>query len=371
MTTQLIGRVYLLLVSWQLCALLAAGYSCLDETGLPIDYWTALKAYDSAAYYYQTIDMSQFQLSEYDVDQASSGAIMASVNQVYQFDDGEDVALLMWNDEPPPDETASDTYAHSKGLLFVDETQGFYIIHSKPNWPAARNATNNQAIPFPDDEYAQSLICVTVSSNTANIIASSLQINRPFIYSSYISSNMASKFPMIDAVINKVTTDTDYSIVNISSVGNLSFTQFAKSKSWGKDLYDDLVAPYYSVPLNVETWIDGSGGRMSSLCTNETNVVEYDIYQVNSITMSDGGAHWLNTEDHSKWCTSTGTNNVLVSCVGDINRMCSQESRGGGTLCFFNTNLHESFSSIIDSVESCNLYDPCTGSSQCYYCTSV
>lgn len=358
------------LILLQLCLRLTAQYSCLDESGLPIDYWTTLKAYDSSAYYYQTIEMSQFQLSEYNVDQAIDGAIMATVNQVYQFDDGENVALIMWNDEPPPDNTASDTYAHSKGVLFIDETQGFYLIHSKPNWPATRNSTNNQATPFPDDQYAQSLMCITVSSDTANIIAGSLQVNRPYIYSSYISSSMASEFPMINSVINKVTTSTDYSIVNISSIGNLSFTQFAKSKNWGKDLYDDLVAPYYEVPLNVETWIDGSGGRMSSLCTNQTDVVEYDIYQVNSITMrSADGAHWSNTEDHSKWCTSTGSSDTLVSCVGDINRMCSQESRGGGTLCFSNSNLHASFKDIIDSVETCNLYDPCTGSSQCYYCS--
>lgn len=36
-------------------------------------------------------------------------------------------------------------------------------------------------------------------------------------------------------------------------------------------------------------------------------------------------------------------------CVGDINRMCSQESRGGGTVCVSNSSatLWQSFDSAI------------------------
>lgn len=62
-------------------------------------------------------------------------------------------------------------------------------------------------------------------------------------------------------------------------------------------------------------------------------------------------------------------------CVGDINRMCSQESRGGGTVCTEGpageASLWTSFNTAIAGVEDCWEYNPCTGSSsQCYWCST-
>lgn len=58
-------------------------------------------------------------------------------------------------------------------------------------------------------------------------------------------------------------------------------------------------------------------------------------------------------------------------CVGDINRMCSQESRGGGTVCVSNASatLWQSFDIAITGVEDCWAYNPCSGTStKCYWC---
>lgn len=68
---------------------------------------------------------------------------------------------------------------------------------------------------------------------------------------------------------------------------------------------------------------------------------------------------------------STDNESSRYVCVGDINRMCSQESRGGGTVCVSNadTTLWESFDDAITGVESCWEYNPCDGSSsKCYWC---
>jgi hypothetical protein len=53
--------------------------------------------------------------------------------------------------------------------------------------------------------------------------------------------------------------------------------------------------------------------------------------------------------------------------------MCSQEGRGGGTVCVTDANseLWGSFNDAITSVEECWAYNPCAGSStQCYWCPS-
>lgn len=80
------------------------------------------------------------------------------------------------------------------------------------------------------------------------------------------------------------------------------------------------------------------------------------------------GSTWKGTQDHSKWVS--GIDDAWV-CIGDINRMCSQEARGGGTVCVHNESLWSSFQSAITSIESCWSYNPCTGTStKCYWCES-
>jgi len=360
--------------------LILASYGCLNENGNFVDYWVAIKAAASSNYYYYDINSNTdiFTKSPYSVSQVTQGAIMSTVYQVYSFSDGDNVALGMYNDDPPGDYTPSSTYAHAKGVLFTDTTQGFWLVQSKPNWPGELNFTlgTDAAIPFPDDNYAQSLMCVSISANTANTIATNLMIDRPYIYSTYITSTIANQLPEFNDWLNKnhnsVTTN---STTLIESLGGNDFTQFAKSQSYGEDLWDDLVAPFYKTTMNVDTWISGTGGRMSSMCGPDAdNIVKYDIYQVDNITMSDG-VSWLNTKDHSKWAAARVNFNSqnYASCVGDNNRMCSQEKRGGGALCTsIDSNLWNAFNHIVTSVESCFEHNPCGGSgSQCFWCPSL
>ncbi len=357
----------------------AATYGCLDENGNQVDYWVAIKAAASSDYYYYDLNSNTdiFTKSLYTVSQVTLGAIMSTVYQVYTFNDGDNVALGMYSDDPPDDVSPSSTYAHAKGVLFTDSTQGFWLVQSKPNWPGILNFTlgTDAAIPFPDDNYAQSLMCITISASTANIIASNLMIDRPYLYSTYITTTIANQLPEFNDLVNgnhnSVSTN---STTPIQTVGGNDFTQFAKSQSYGEDLWDDLVAPYYKSEMNVDTWISGTGGRMSSMCGTDANdIVKYDIYQVFNISMSNG-VNWLNTKDHSKWAAARVNfiSQNYASCVGDNNRMCSQEKRGGGALCTTtDPNLWNAFNNTIVSVESCFEHNPCGGSgSQCFWCPS-
>lgn len=86
------------------------------------------------------------------------------------------------------------------------------------------------------------------------------------------------------------------------------------------------------------------------------------------------GASWLGTQDHSKWAISApGAADPPVVCVGDLNRMCSQEKRGGGTVCLYDSAsgapVWTSFNAAVASTEACWENNPCGGSStQCYWC---
>jgi len=232
-------------------------------------------------------------------------------------------------------------------------------------------AGNETAGAFPSDTYGQSLQCITISAATADLIAGNLMIDRTYIYSSANSSSLAPSLPSMSAWLGNHYSSTQSSVTELQSLAGDLFYQFAKSGSWGKDLWDDLVAPYFKSALSVETWRNGSGGRMSSICGTGPKASEvYDVYEVASVVMPDGTT-WAGTQDHSKWGAALEGQSATASCVGDINRMCSQEARGGGALCSTDERRWAAFSSIIKAEEACYQYNPCypSGTStQCYWC---
>lgn len=233
--------------------------SCLDEAGMPVDSWVSLAQNEGYNYYWHD-NTEGFIKSEFNLTQTTMGNIMATMNQLYSPDlDMDNIAYALYNDDPPPPEdTASSTFAHAKGVLLINDEQGFFLVHSKPNWPASRTVG---AVPFPDTTYSQSLMCITIGPAAVSGIAAAQMVNYPYLYDSYISPNLESVIPEFSEWIGGGKSSVTNMTNIILSAGGVNYTQFAKSKAWGKDLYDDFVAPTLNRSINVETWRLGSGGR--------------------------------------------------------------------------------------------------------------
>ena len=185
---------------------------------------------------------------------------MATVDQLYSSDlDLNETAYALYNDDPPPPyTTASSTYAHAKGMIMTNSTHGFWLVHSKPNWPNPRELG---ATIFPDTVYSQSLMCVSFNASTINLIAESLMIAYPFVYDSYLSTEIETSMNFFSEWIDKEKSTATDVASSYSSLDGVEYTYFVKSKAWNQDLYEDLVAPGLNSDLNVETWRLGSGGR--------------------------------------------------------------------------------------------------------------
>ena len=117
---------------------------------------------------------------------------------------------------------------------------------------------------------------------------------------------------------------------------------------------------------------------MGSICGDDIiKTTQYEVIEVSTMIMPDGTS-WTGTQDHSKWAIARPSDEYGIDknkmdstmvCVGDNNRMCSQENRGGGAICIEDFDLWKAFNSTISTVESCYSYNPCGGSStQCYWC---
>jgi deoxyribonuclease-2 len=158
----------------------------------------------------------------------------------------------------------------------------------------------------------------------------------------------------------------------IKTIANLSIKIYAKTAEWNNDLYAGCVTPTEQDTLLVESWIRGKAeGPVCPISDYNTLDIHYIYFVVGSGIDSRGidsrgidsrgidsrgidsrgiDSRWSETQDHSKWAI-TETKDVV--CMGDINRMTSQYSRGGGTACFLDPVLHAVLKQAIIKTNTC------------------
>eukprot|EP00116_Pleurobrachia_bachei_P010292 sb/3470554/ len=107
------------------------------------------------------------------------------------------------------------------------------------------------------------------------------------------------------------------------------FISYAKTGTWGYDLYHDLVAMFERTSLVANTWQNGAGVKLPSDCSPPYNVW-------NTAYIEILGVGWSSSKDHSKNAISytegetPEQEKVFLVCIGDINRVAKQMERAGG-----------------------------------------
>ena len=105
----------------------------------------------------------------------------------------------------------------------------------------------------------------------------------------------------------------------------------AKSPDYHKDFYESIIIPNYGGHCYAETWIRGHEYYTTDVCK-----MVKAIYWTSDIS-------YTYTHDHSKYCYS----DKGWIMIGDLNRMTSQEKRGGGGLVIHDVSTTRLFKEII------------------------
>jgi deoxyribonuclease-2 len=315
--------------------------SALDDNGKSVDWWFAYKvpklakdANSTSAtgyeYIYYDPNVGKVMKSPYLLT-SGNGALDLTLKSVF----GNPAATTGWilyNDEMPAGAKRTDAgnLGHTKGVLAFDTASktAFWLLHSWPQY------ADPQAKTMPTPIYGQTFLCLSLDLNTANMIADQMANHQePQVY-----------LPRVPATLNKNDalyrlTQTlqpnapgDADVIACKTRAGLAFKVIAKNRKWNKDFWNDLVGPTLGADMDVETWIRGKiPPTLDSDGIHKTFDVKY-------IDLSPLGVPWTwpETHDHAKWGITTGSDWV---CVGDINRMVSQEKRGGGTIAFQDPTL--------------------------------
>jgi deoxyribonuclease II len=183
-------------------------------------------------------------------------------------------------------------------------------------------------------------MCVSLPTKTLFELAGIMTLIQAQVYHSQIvleNSNISSIIQ--DKILSNLSPSASYQF----SLGGLSWAYLAKSQSSGLYVWDDVVSSFFKQGLRTETW-----GRpyMPSVCPPNN---KYSVLNINGLKI--GEFSWKDTQDHSKWGL---LDNSPVVCYGDMNRMTSQQTRGGGALCVTNSAYFALHQSIITGVDPCN-----------------
>lgn len=275
---------------------------CRDEYGELIDWFYLYKlpksfdgdgsGHTGMNYLYITpeTETPSWTLSELLMNDSTS---MPGLTLAPAYED-DDTLLVMYSDQPPGDQKVSSSRGHTKGVVMADESSGFWLIHSVPNYPPP--VGEDYDYPATGRIYAQSFLCISVASDQLDKIGRQLQYNELFIYSNRVPDHL--EFPSIAEALEmkSIKSEPFFNIESLQSRDGVEFTSFAKSKKFQKELYEDLVAPAYNPgDFYVESWRHGRG-NIESDCKKESKV-----YNILGVSIESFDVSFTTNADHSKW----------------------------------------------------------------------
>jgi deoxyribonuclease-2 len=315
--------------------------SALDENGLPVDWWFAYKV-PKQGKEDNTPSTTGYEYVYYD---PNIGKVVQSPNLLTDGKGALDLTIasifsnpapttgwILYNDEMPSDAGRADSasFGHTKGVIAFDTASksALWLLHSWPKY------ADPKATAMPTPIYGQTFLCISLDLATAGKIAAQMANHQePQVYMSRVPSGLDTTDPLY-ALTQTIDPNAagDADVLECASRGGLPFKVIAKNRKWGKDFWNDLVGPTLNEDINVETWIRGAIPP-----TLDSDGV-HQTYDVKYIDLNPLGVPWAwpETRDHAKWAISVASDWV---CVGDINRMVSQEKRGGGTIAFQDNRL--------------------------------
>ncbi|XP_061180817.1 deoxyribonuclease-2-alpha-like [Saccostrea echinata] len=233
----------------------------------------------------------------------------------------------MYNDQPP-NKDVGQSYGHSKGTYAFGKDSGFWIISSVPRFPAAVPESIMESVSdsyiYKDSQTVkgQIIFCVTLGPKYMETLGTAFATTNPYIYSQNGGVPLKGEL-------------TTYSMP-IKTKGNEELKLLAKSSSFGKDLYLDLIRKELNDSLYVQTWQPSLPSKDS--VTNVQNVC------------FENGLTYGTSLDHSKWAVAK---KEPWTCIGDINRSETQYKRGGLALCLYNAKVANEFRKLVLEENRC------------------
>ncbi|KAI1886070.1 hypothetical protein AGOR_G00210240 [Albula goreensis] len=356
----------------------ASPISCYNDRGEPVDWYYLYKLphlsrtpQDEGLKYLLMDTRSEGWTEGSGLVNESTGALGRTVGQLYEQKEDNEIAYILYNDQKPKGGVVNrsdgdrNECGHTKGVVLVDKAQGFWLVHSTPHFPPAKEG-GEFSYPSSGITNGQNFICVTYPLERFQTIGEQLQMNQPLVYDCNVPDSLASVLPSMAQVCKRgkdkganaslshsfhVSPHSSNRSISLTSLAGTEFISFAKSASFGNDLYHSWVAPALQSDLLVQFW-RRSEGILPSDCSQGWKVLDVKVISLGEKTT------FRSTLDHSKWAVSTDSASQDRAggwvCVGDINRNEAEEKRGGGTVCKRDATVWKAYRNAVKESYPCH-----------------
>ncbi|XP_018427240.1 PREDICTED: deoxyribonuclease-2-alpha, partial [Nanorana parkeri] len=227
-----------LLMSLLMPYLSSAVISCYGDKGQPVDWFIVYKLprqghSEEAGMTYMYLDSnSGGWVSGASLMNSTDSAVGRTVNQLYKFSQSQNVAYILYNDQPPVD-TNGGSRGHTKGVILLDKEKGFWLVHSTPNFPPP--ASEKYDWPGSAHHNGQSFLCVTYPYLQFREIGTQLLYNTITPYDSSVPAGFCGDLPDLkSAAMKKEVSSPPWNRqVTLTSAGGKTFVSFAKHARFG------------------------------------------------------------------------------------------------------------------------------------------
>jgi hypothetical protein len=289
---------------------------CKDEIGGSVGSWEILKFPQSTSYVYSASNNQ----SVYDLNSTSTGALAHTMQQLWS---DSYTSYVMYNDEPPYATTYNFSAAHAKAVFFWDESTAVALLHSIPKFPVGPSESPEYiGLLHNAHEYAQHIVCISLTSADLQAILSTLSGMNPWVYEGILPTP----------------TQLPSDQCKYTSFGNRIL--ITKSSTNTVDMWADCISSYFSTNLKVISWVHGEASGPT--CNQEQTL---DITSVNY----PFGILYSDYQNHAKW----GIGNYPLVCFGDLNRVDTQKTRSGSVVCWKDIFLYTALSNIVETTDAC------------------
>ena len=223
------------------------------------------------------------------------------------------------------------TKGHAKGIVAWNDTKVSWLIHSVPNFPRKFDGNTISVIEKSEHLYGQCFMYVETSANLYQEVINRVHMMHANVY---LSKNEPpfTKEPKKNKIVQFKELKLSESIIHI-----------AKPPAHKHDIYQHITN-YEEGEWLVETWKRGHEIKDQvpegciSCCWNIGS--KSVIREVKRLSWED--VDWKESNDHSKWAVSES-----YLWIGDLNRMTSQFTRGGGGFLIKNPKLAKAFRKLV------------------------
>ena len=246
---------------------------------------------------------------------------------------------IVYNDEQEVDGKATHLChaegGHCKGILVWNHTCFGWLIHSAPNFPRAMDYGTLSYLEAGELIYGQTFVFMEAHVNKLQMALNQIGNMQPHIYlrcgplgrvacTPGVSVSQFAEF-RFDSGGSNATVGRPRDGPGCAST-RLRVMHVSKSPRLQRDIYEHCLAQRFGGPCAVESWIRGSA-MMETQNVRHVRLINWPG--------CTAGTPVKETQDHSKWAVSLDPKRMWVS-IGDMNRMSSQLTRGGGALVIYN-----------------------------------